>query len=154
VLAPVDALKILERGAPVEYGPVHGSVEGIRPVDETEVALIALVENPLGPELLNERLVIAQRLKIRNDRLVRHDVTPGIRRSIDPPFDALLEIGNQTPRVPAENLVAPLPAQHDLHVIAHHLRDHVLRKRSGSRDWLVEMINHLANIRDEVFLAD
>ena len=69
--------------------------------------------------------------QVRDDRLVGDDEVARVHRPVDRALDALLEVGDQVAGIAAEDLVAALPAEHDLPVAAGELRDDVLRERAG-----------------------
>ena len=104
----------LVRRVVAEERPVDLVGQVGRAVDEPEVARVEVVEEPLAPELLQQRLVVPQRGQVRDDRLVGDDEVAGVHRSLDRALDALLEVRDQVAGVAAEDLVAALAAEDHL----------------------------------------
>ena len=74
--------------------------------------------------------------------------------SVDRGLDALLEIGDQVARIAAEYLIAALPTEHDLHVLAGKLRNHVLRKRARAGNRNIQMPDDVVNVIAKVGSRD
>src|SRR5205085_11277538 len=119
-----------------------------------EVSPIQILEQPLAPEFLEQRLVLSQRLQIGDDGLVRDDEVAGVHRAVDRRLDALLEIGDEIPGVPPEDLVAALPAEQDLAVAAREPGHHELRERARPGHGIVEVIDNLPNRATEALAGD
>ena len=66
-------LEGLERRVVAERVRVDLALEVGRAVDQAEVARVEVLEQALAPELLQHRLVVAQRDEVRDDRLVGDD---------------------------------------------------------------------------------
>ena len=149
-----DALEALERRLVAEHAGVDRAGQLRRAVDEAVVAPVEVLEQAVAPELAQQRLVVAQRGQARDDRLVRDDEVAVARGAVDGGLDALLEVGDQIARVAAEDLVAALPAEHDLDVLGRELRDHVLRDRARPGDGEVEVVDHVREDRADVLGRD
>ena len=61
----------------------------------------------------------------------------------DRALERLLEIRHEIARVAAEDLVAALSAEHDLHVLRGAARDHVLREEPRAGHRLVHVVDEL-----------
>ena len=144
------AWKRSNTASPVELSPVDLVLHVGGTVDQPEIALVERAEQALREELAHQRLVFLQHGEMRDDRFGRDDEIAIPVGAVDRGLDALLEIGDQIARIAAEDLVAALPAEHDLDVLRRQLRDHELRKRAGTGDRMVEVIDHLLDMVAEV----
>jgi hypothetical protein len=149
-----DTVKRLLGGSLLKELRLEDTREVVGAVDEPEVAAIQVIEDSLTPEGLTERLVLPQRLEVRDDRFVGHDERSPVGRSVDRRPDALFEIGEQVPRVPAEDLVSALAAEHDLALRRSRARDDELRERPRSGYWVVEVIEDPADLIGELVRSD
>ena len=77
-----------------------------------------------------------------------------MHRPVDGRLEALLEVCDQIAGIAAEQLVSTLAAEHDLPIAFRELRDHELRKRTWTRDRIVQVVDHLAGVVDEVVDGD
>src|ERR1700733_9014618 len=91
---------------------------------------------------------------MRDDGFRRNDEIAVLIGAVNRGLQRLLEIGNEIPRISAENLVPSLAAKHHLDMARSKLGDHVLRKRPRPRDRRVEVIDNLLDVVSKVFCCD
>src|SRR5215510_10510360 len=125
-----------------------------RTVNQAEVTLIHILKQPLTPEVLEQRFIVFEGCQIRNNRFVRYDKLPRMHCAINGCLDALLEVGDQVACIATENFISSLAPEDDFTMPAGQLRHHVLWKRPRTSDWVVEMVDHVADMRDEIIDRD
>src|ERR1700681_4327420 len=158
LLADVGAVKDRLEAFPgivlAEGGPIDLVAKSRRPIDETEVPAVEILEEAVPPELLEHRPVVPKCDKVGDDRFVGDDKLARVHRAFDGALDALLEVGHQVACVTAKDLIAPLPSQQDLAVLAGQARDHVLRERPWAGHRVIEVIDDLLDALDKIARGD
>ena len=111
------------------------------PIDQPEVPLIHRVEHPAAPELAQHGHVAPEMGQVRENRRQRDDVLELFVRLEDGALERLLEVRDDIASIAAEDLVATLATQHDLHLASRRSRDHVLRQQAWPRDRFIHVID-------------